>query len=71
MMKKLIRAAAGVAFIAAATVGAVGVVPDPGWHSEPAHVQAAPLDPGWHFSAPTLLDDPGWSVAPAQDPGWS
>ncbi|WP_225801472.1 hypothetical protein [Streptomyces sp. NK15101] len=71
MMKKLIRAAAGVAFIAAATLGAVGVTPDPGWHSEPAQVQAAQLDPGWHLAAPTLLDDPGWSVAPAQDPGWN
>ncbi|MCZ0980224.1 hypothetical protein O1L60_17955 [Streptomyces diastatochromogenes] len=70
MMKKLIRAAAGVAFIAAATVGA-GVALDPGWHSEPAHVQAAPLDPGWHLAAPTAVDDPGWSVAPAQDPGWN
>ncbi|AJF65963.1 hypothetical protein [Streptomyces vietnamensis] len=71
MMKKLIRAAAGVAFIAAATVGA-GIVLDPGWSSEPAQVQAAPLDPGWHLTAASLLPgDPGWSVAPAQDPGWS
>ncbi|MDV5146745.1 hypothetical protein R1T08_21775 [Streptomyces sp. SBC-4] len=70
MMKKLIRTVAGVAFIAAAAWGAVGVVQDPGWSSAPAEVHAAPLDPGWSV-APALLGDPGWSVAPAQDPGWS
>ncbi|GGU78156.1 hypothetical protein GCM10010275_11020 [Streptomyces litmocidini] len=70
MMKKLIRAAAGLAFIAAATVGA-GVALDPGWHSEPAQVQAAQLDPGWHLADATLVYDPGWSVAPQQDPGWN
>ncbi|MFF3606604.1 hypothetical protein [Streptomyces sp. NPDC002463] len=69
MMKKLIRAAAGLAFIAAATVGA-GVALDPGWHSGTAEVQAAQLDPGWHFAAPTVVDDPGWSVAPVQEPDW-
>ncbi|MFD3661299.1 hypothetical protein ACFWVF_11990 [Streptomyces sp. NPDC058659] len=70
MMKKLIRTVAGVAFIAGVALGAVGVTHDPGWHTAPAEVRAAPLDPGWH-AASALLGDPGWSVAPAQDPGWS
>lgn len=62
MMKKLIRAVAGVAFIAAATVGAVQ---DPGWHSEPAGTQvAAVADPGWSV-APAAVNDPGWSFVSA------
>ncbi|MER7620616.1 MULTISPECIES: hypothetical protein [Streptomyces] len=74
MMKKLISAVAGVAFIAAAAVGVAGGVQDPGWHSEPAGVTAA--DPGWHLApadVTTALGDPGWHVAPAEldDPGWS
>ncbi|MEU4268059.1 hypothetical protein [Streptomyces sp. NPDC026092] len=65
MMKKLIRAVAGVAFIAAATVGALGAVQDPGWHSEPAGTQvAAVADPGWS-SAPAGVNDPGWSLVGA------
>ncbi|MFJ8668434.1 hypothetical protein [Streptomyces sp. NPDC093600] len=76
MMKKLIRAVAGVAFIAAATVGALGAGEDPGWHSERANTQVAPADPGWHSEpalVTTALGDPGWHVAPAavNDPGWS
>ncbi|MFE6226806.1 hypothetical protein [Microtetraspora glauca] len=66
MMKKLIRTVAGVAFIAAAALGVVGVT-DPGWHSEPAQVQAAFLDPGWH-AAPA--QDPGWHLAVASEPDW-
>lgn len=75
MMKKLIRAVAGVAFIAAATVGALGAVEDPGWHSAPTNEQAASSDPGWHL-APVLaagaVGDPGWHAEPAVlgDPGW-
>ncbi|MGW5419608.1 hypothetical protein [Streptomyces sp. NPDC003943] len=60
MKKKLIRAVAVVAFIAAATVGAVGVTQDPGWSSAPASVLAVANDPGWHMSE-TVTDDPGWS----------
>ncbi|GHI23887.1 MULTISPECIES: hypothetical protein [Streptomyces] len=67
MMKKLIRTVAGVAFIAAAALGVVGVA-DPGWHSEPAQVRAAVNDPGWH-AAPA--QDPGWHALPALDPGWN
>lgn len=74
MMKKLISAVAGVAFIAAAAVGVVGGTQDPGWNSDPADVLAA--DPGWHLApadVTTALADPGWHVAPAEldDPGWS
>lgn len=65
MKKKLIRSVAVVAFIAAATVGAVGVTQDPGWSSAPASVLAVPNDPGWHVSEPTVADDPGWSFVGA------
>ncbi|MFF9013474.1 hypothetical protein ACF09C_10980 [Streptomyces sp. NPDC014870] len=64
-MKKLIRAVAGVAFIAAATVGALGAVQDPGWHSEPVAAQVSTVaDPGWS-AAPAAVNDPGWSLVGA------
>ncbi|MDT9691104.1 hypothetical protein Q5762_22690 [Streptomyces sp. P9(2023)] len=69
MAKKLIRTVVGVAFIAAAAVGAVAATEDPGWGLAPQQVVAKASDPGW---GAIKASDPGWGVAPAavSDPGW-
>lgn len=59
MAKKLIRTVVGVAFIAAAAVGAVAAAEDPGWGLAPQQAVAKVSDPGWG-AAPAADSDPGW-----------